>query len=203
MSDTEETEETEEHTGEQQETEETPEALTLSADELQQRIDTAVAEATKKANGEAAKFRKQRDDNAAEAERLRKASEGKVDETEVQRAAREAAEQAATEYEAKMARKELEAQLYRDHGRKFQNPADALAFINLDDLPEDITLDQAVTALLDERPYLAVDETRPSGSRDAGSRTPPPEKDPGEMSVPEYREWKRKQIAAGQWAGRR
>jgi hypothetical protein len=101
-----------------------------------------------------------------------------------------------------MARKEAEAQLYRDHGRRFQRPDDALAFIDLDSLDEDTTLDEAVTKLLEERPYLAVDETRPYGSRDAGSRTPPKEKDPGEMSVPEYQEWRRNKIKAGEWAGR-
>lgn len=161
----------------------------------------AIAAATKKANAEAAKFRKQRDENAAELERLRKQAEGKVDESEVERAAREAAEKATAEWESKMARKEAEAALYRDHGAKFRNPADALAFINLDDLDEDTTLDQAVTELLEARPYLAVDETRPSGSGDAGSRTPPKEKDPGEMSVAEYQEWRRKKIEAGEWSG--
>ncbi len=161
----------------------------------------AVAEATRKANAEAAKFRKQRDENAKRLKELEAATQGKVDESEVEKAAREAAEKATSEWTAKMARKEAEAQLYRDHGRKFQRPDDALAFINLDELDEDTTLDAAVEQLLQERPYLAVDETRPSGSRDAGSRTPPKDRDPGEMSVAEYQEWRNRKIAAGEWAG--
>ena len=159
----------------------------------------AVQEATKKANAEAAKFRKQRDENAKKLEELQKQTEGKVDESEVEKAAREAAEKATAEWEAKMARKEREAALYRDHGRKFQRPDDALAFIDLDDADD---LDEAVTTLLEERPYLAVDETRPSGSGDAGSRTPPKDKDPGEMSVSEYQEWRARQIEAGTWSAR-
>lgn len=171
----------------------------LTPAELEAKIDEAVSEATSKANAEAAKFRHQRDENLSKLEQLQEATEGKVDESEVEKAAREAAEKAAASYEAKMARKETEAELYRDHGRKFQNPADALAFINIDELDEDTTLDQAVDALLEERPYLAVDETRPSGSGDAGSRTPPADKDPGEMSMDEYREWKSKKKKAGTW----
>ena len=174
---------------------------TESTEDSQPDVEAAVKEATKKANAEAAKFRKQRDENAAELERLREQAAGKVDESEVQKAAREAAEKAAAEFEAKLARKESEAQLYRDYGKKFRNPADALAFIDLDSL--DGTLDEAVTALLDERPYLAVDVTQPSGSNDAGSRTPAPKKDPGEMSVSEYQEWRDNQIKAGTWGSRR
>jgi len=173
--------------------------VTLTPDELQSRIDDAVNEATKKANAEAAKFRHQRDEHSTALEALKKSSAGKVDESEVEKAAREAAEATVAEYETKVARKEQEAALYRDHGAKFRQPADALAFIDLDGLDEETTLDVAVTALLTERPYLAVDETRPSGSRDAGSRIPPDEKSPGEMSVGDYREWKSRRKKAGTW----
>lgn len=182
-------------------TEEQPEPGPQAEPAPDDQVAKAVAEATKKANAEAAKFRKQRDDNAAKLKELEAQAKGKVDESEVQTAARQAAEQATAEWAVKMARKETEAQLYRDHGRKFQRPDDALAFINLDDLDEDTTLDLAVEQLLTERPYLAVDETRPSGSRDAGSRTPPKDRDPGEMSVAEYQEWRNRKIAAGEWAG--
>ena len=165
-------------------------------------LEAAIKEATRKANAEAAKFRKQRDENAAKLKELEEQAAGKVDESEVEKAARQAAEKAATDFEAKLARKEREAQLYRDYGKQFRDPSDALAFIDLDSLDEDTSLSDAVTALLEKRPYLAVDVTQPSGSNDAGSRTPAPKKDPGEMSVSEYQEWRNSQIKAGTWGAR-
>ena len=195
MSDEQQTDEQQQPAPDEQTPPEQPDPVEPPAD------DDRLAQATKKANAEAAKFRKQRDENAKRLKELEAATQGKVDESEVEKAAREAAEKATAEWTAKMARKEAEAQLYRDHGRKFQRPDDALAFINLDELDEDTTLDAAVEQLLTERPYLAVDETRPSGSRDAGSRTPPKDRDPGEMSMPEYQEWRNRKIAAGEWAG--
>lgn len=128
-----------------------------------------------KANREAQQLRKRLRD-------LEEQSAKKVDESEVQKAAREAAEKAAEEFGRQLARKEKEAAVFKAAGGKLNDPDDALRYIDLDEV-EDVAT--AVAELLESRPYLAVPTDIPAG-RDAASKASSKPKPYAEMTVPEY-----------------
>lgn len=155
------------------------EASTETTDNGQEPFDEAKArDKIAKANREAQNLR----------ERLRKLEEtmkGKVDESEVEKAAREAAAKTVTEWETRLALKEKEAELYRVAAGRLRNPADALAFINLAET-DDVAA--AVDTLLTERDYLAAPQSVPAG-RDAASKGGGPKpKQYSDMTVEEYAE---------------
>jgi len=132
-------------------------------------VSEAVAKATKKANAEAAKWRKRAEENASKLEEAAKANESEQE--RLLREAREQARQEATqEYETKLRRTSLEAAAIRASAGKLRNPDDVMVFLNFDDIDGPDEMPDAIDALLAERPYLAPDEKRPSGSADATSR---------------------------------
>jgi hypothetical protein len=99
-------------------------------------------------------------------------------ETDTERAIREAREQAADEVRQQYATERLTDRIRVAAARKLNDPEDAVRLLDLSDLnPESDSLASEIEtrlgSLLESKPYLAVTSETPSGSGDAGSRTPP------------------------------
>lgn len=123
------------------------------------------------------------EDRAKKAAAARKDAEDKVrqqtlseNEKAIEAARKEAAENARTEVTTAYQRRLATADLRAAAGGKLTDPADAVRFIDLDDLdldedgsPTAKSVTAAIEKLLKEKPYLAADNPR-RGTADGGGR---------------------------------
>ena len=106
-------------------------------------------------------------------------------ETDQERAIREAREEAANEVRTEFATERLADRIRVAAAKKLNDPEDAVRLLDLDafDASSDSLaseIEAQIGSLIESKPYLAVTSETPSGSTDAGSRTPPSK--PGQLS---------------------
>ena len=121
----------------------------------------------------------------------RKQAEAKIAEaekaamSEQERAIAEAREQARNEAQSEFATERLADRIRVAAAKKLNDPEDAVRLLDLDafDASSDSLaseIEAQLGSLIESKPYLAVTSETPSGSTDAGSRTPPSK--PGQLS---------------------
>lgn len=124
---------------------------------------------------------------------------------EHERAIAEARDAARTEVLSEVARDRMQDRVRIAAARKLNDPEDAVRLLDLDgldpsspDLASEI--EAAIGSLIESKPYLAVTSETPSGSGDAGSRTPPAK--PDQLTRHDLQSMSPEQIAKAKADGR-
>lgn len=126
-------------------------------------------------------------------------------ESDTERAIREAREQAANEVRTEFATERLEDRIRVAAARRLNDPEDAVRLLDRDGLDpsaENLAseIEARIGSLIESKPYLAVTRETPSGSNDAGSQTPPSQ--PEQLTRSDLERMTPEQIAKAKADGR-